>query len=139
MKLWWGKQQRQTLPVDERRWVVVDVESSGLDPTRDALLAIAVIAVQVDWPVKRMRIDAGDSCELVLRQDAASSRGNILLHGIGAQMQLAGLEPVAALQSWQRFAATSPVLAFHSAFDQTVLGRYCRRHLGGIYPIPGWI
>jgi DNA polymerase-3 subunit epsilon len=39
-------------PVDERRWVVLDVETSGLDPRRDQLLAIAAIALQVDWPAQ---------------------------------------------------------------------------------------
>ena len=31
------------------RWVMLDVETSGLDMRHDRLLAIAAIAVRVDW------------------------------------------------------------------------------------------
>ena len=33
--------------LDDSRWVVLDVESSGLDPRRDRLLAVAAVAVRV--------------------------------------------------------------------------------------------
>lgn len=127
---WWPRRRRPSARLDENRWVVVDVETSGLDPAQDALLAIAAIGVQVDWSARRMRILPGDSLELVVRPDAPSSRGNILLHGIGVGRQMSGLEPVEAMRAWQRFAADSPLLAFHAAFDQTILQRYCLRHLG---------
>ena len=68
---------------DPGRWLVVDVETSGLDAARDRLLAIAAIAVRVDWPSGRLAIVLGDSFEVVLRQEAPSTRENILLHGIG--------------------------------------------------------
>ena len=56
-------------PVNETRWVVLDVETSGLDIHRDRLLAIAAIAIRVDWASKTLRVDLGDSFEVVLRQD----------------------------------------------------------------------
>ena len=76
---------REPRPSAERsRWLVLDVESSGLDPGRDRLLAIAAIAVQVE--PGRAVIDLADSFEAVLLQSdsgAALDRENILLHGIG--------------------------------------------------------
>lgn len=127
---WWPYATATVAELDEQRWVVVDVETSGLDPARDALLAIAAIGVRVDWSSRRMRLLPGDSMELVVRPDTASSRGNILLHGIGVGRQMSGLEPAEAMQAWRRFAGRSPLLAFHAAFDQAILQRYCRRHLG---------
>ena len=128
-------------PVPEARharWVVVDVETSGLDMHRDRLLAMAAIGVRVDWAARRIDVQLADSFEVVLRQEQASSRDNILLHGIGVQSQLAGIEPVAALRAFADFVGSDPLLAFHSAFDQTLIGRHCRQHLGRALPNP-WV
>ena len=128
-------------PVPEARharWVVVDVETSGLDMHRDRLLAMAAIGVRVDWAERRIDVQLADSFEVVLRQTEASSRDNILLHGIGVQSQLAGIEPVAALRAFADFVGSDPLLAFHSAFDQTLIGRHCRQHLGRALPNP-WV
>jgi DNA polymerase-3 subunit epsilon len=40
---------RPAFVADEARWVMLDVETSGLDAARDQLLAIAAIAMEVDW------------------------------------------------------------------------------------------
>jgi len=112
------------------RWVVVDVETSGLDMHRDRLLAMAAIGLRVDWAELRIDVQLSDSFEVVLRQEQASSRDNILLHGIGVQSQLAGIDPPLALQAFADFVGNAPLLAFHSAFDQTLIGRHCRQHLG---------
>jgi len=87
--------------VDESRWVMLDVETSGLDASRDRLLAIAAIALRVDWPGKRLAINPADSFEVVLRHELASERGNILLHGIGRQRQREGAPQAAALQAFE--------------------------------------
>jgi DNA polymerase-3 subunit epsilon len=114
----------------EERWVVVDVETSGLDAARDRLLAMAAIGLRVDWPRKRLQIDTADSFEVVLGQDEASARDNILLHGIGAQRQMNGVPAREALQAFRTFVGAAPLLAFHAAFDQTLIGRYARSELG---------
>jgi len=117
----WWKRRRPHHPV---RWVVLDVETSGLDAARDRLLAIAAIAVRVDWPRRRLAVDLGDSFEVVLRQDAPSSRENILLHGIGVQRQREGVPAAQALRAFCDYAGAAPLLAFHAAFDRTLIGRY---------------
>lgn len=112
------------------RWIALDVETSGLDARRDRLLAIAAIGLRVDWAAQRLVIVPGDSFEVVLRQEVASTKDNILLHGIGAQRQRDGVEPAAALQAFAEYAGAAPLLAFHSAFDETMIGRFMRQHLG---------
>lgn len=129
---------REAFEVDERRWVMLDVETSGLDPQRDRLLAIAAIALRVDWASSRLTIVPGDSFEVVLRQEVSSSKDNILLHGIGAQRQRDGVAPEQALQAFAGFAGRSPLLAFHAAFDQTLLARFLRMYLGAPLPNP-WV
>jgi DNA polymerase III subunit epsilon len=106
------------------RWAVVDVESSGLDPRRDRLLAIAAIAVHVDAAAEAPRIALGDSFEVVLRHDdAPADKPNILLHGIGVGAQREGVPAPRALQDFEQWLAGAPLLAFHAAFDQTLIDR----------------
>ena len=63
-------------PVASGRWVVVDVESGGLDAVNDALIAIGALAVNDG------AIDLADSFEVVLRQASPSAADNIEVHGI---------------------------------------------------------
>ncbi|RZU00605.1 3'-5' exonuclease [Rivibacter subsaxonicus] len=104
------------------RWAVVDVEASGLDARRDRLLAIAAIAI--DAEAAAPRIVLGDSFEVVLRQDeVVADKPNILLHGIGVGAQRGGVPAAQALQDFERWRAGAPLLAFHAAFDQTLIAR----------------
>lgn len=99
------------------RWVVLDCESSGLDPERDRLLSLGAVAV------REGRIDHADSFGAVLRQAEASGTQNILVHGIGGDAQRAGRDPAEALGAFQRYTGDSPAVAFHAAFDRALLGR----------------
>jgi DNA polymerase-3 subunit epsilon len=123
--------------VDDARWVVLDVESSGLDASRDRLLAIAALAVRVDG--RRAAIALGDSFEIVLRSESATpDKANILVHGIGVGAQRAGVDPAEALAAFERWIGASPLLAFHAAFDQTLIGRGFGAALGRRLPNP-WL
>lgn len=113
------------------RWVVVDCESSGLDPHRDRLLSIGAVAV------REGRIDHADVFGAVLRQERASESPNILVHGIGAQQQLGGREPAPALREFAHYAARGPLVAFHAPFDETLLGRAMAA--SGIPWTPRWL
>lgn len=132
MSGWWSSWfgGRRGASVGPVRWVVLDVETSGLDARRDRLLAIAALAVYVDWTQQRLALRLGDSFEVVLRQQEVSSRDNILLHGIGVKSQLGGVDPVQALQAFEAYVADAPLLAFHSAFDEALIGRHMQLHLG---------
>lgn len=124
---------------DEGRWVVLDVESSGLDPHRDRLLALAAVAVRIKN--RRAAIDIGDSFEVVLRQSqdrVSPDRQNILLHGIGVGAQQHGVEARAALAAFAGFAGSSPLIAFHAAFDRALIERACRAQ-GLAVPGNGWL
>jgi len=112
------------LPLAELRWCVVDVETGGLDTLRDPLLSIGAVAVE------QGRIVFAHSLEIGLRQARATHAANILIHGISDSEQRAGQAPHEALLAWLEFARDSPRVAFHAAFDQTVLQREARAQLG---------
>lgn len=124
--------------VDETRWVVLDVETSGLDPARDRLLAVAAIAMRVDWQARRLAIVPGDSFEVVLRQQQASTVDNILLHGIGAQRQREGVPAGEALRALRAWCGNSPLLAFHAAFDRVLIERHAQPEMGTDWS-PPWL
>ena len=90
-------------PLDGR-WVVVDVETGGLNPRADPLLAIGAVAVSGG------AIAMAPACEVRLRQREATATDNILVHGITTGQQLAGAEAAKALLEWLEFAGGSPRL-----------------------------
>lgn len=117
-------------PRGDARWIVLDVESSGLDPKSDRLLAIAGIGLRHDG--RRLEIDLGDSFEVVLRSEGrgAVDKTNILLHGIGVGQQRAGVAPAEALQAFEQWAAGAPLIGFHVGFDREMIERAARAALG---------
>ena len=111
-------------PVPEpNRWVVLDVETTGLDPHRDRLLAIAAIAIEVGPGFTRPSIILGDSYEAVLKQEFASDKDNILVHHIGAGAQKQGRPAVEVLEEFRHWVGNSPLLAFHAPFDHAMINR----------------
>lgn len=106
------------------RIVVVDVETSGLSLSNDYLLAIGAVAIHGG------RISIADSFEVLLRQDTASDKSNILVHGIGGTAQRNGLLPAEALLAFMEYLDGAPLFAFHALFDETMLRKACRKFLG---------
>lgn len=106
------------------RYVVVDVESTGLDLNRDRLIAIGAVTVEAG------RIVLADSFEVVLRQERASAKDNILIHGIGGEAQREGIDPAEALLAFLDFLGKTPLVAFHVTFDETMIRRAMREYLG---------
>jgi len=116
-----------------RRWIVLDVETSGLNPHSDRLLAIAAVALDVSPDFERIAIVIGDSYEAVLKQDLPSSKDNILVHHIGVQAQADGRPPIEVLEGFRAWLGDCPLLAFHSAFDEAMLNRAYA--LAGLKPL----
>ena len=114
---------RLARPAGEGRWVVVDVETSGLDAMNDALISIGALGVRDG------AVDLADSFEVVLRQAAPSASANIEVHGIGGGEQLAGEDPEASLRAFLAFIGDDPLVAFHAPFDAMVLARAVRARL----------
>jgi DNA polymerase-3 subunit epsilon len=104
------------------RWLVIDCETSGLDPHRDSLLAVGAVAVRGG------RIEPADSFAAVLRQETASSPANILVHGIGADAQLAGRPIGEAIAELAAYLDGGLPVGFHAPFDAKVLARAMRGH-----------
>lgn len=119
-------------PVDSLRLVVVDVETSGLNPLQDRLLAIGAVGLS------RGLIRLQDSFEIILRQDVSSDHGNILVHGIDGTTQRSGHEHPEALSRFLAFAGKAPLVGYNSDFDRIAINRAMRAALGAA-PVNPWI
>lgn len=108
---------------EPRRWIVLDVETSGLNPHSDRLLAIAAVALEVSADFSRVSIVIGDSYEAVLKQDLPTSKDNILIHHIGAKAQSEGRLPAEVLEEFRGWVGNCPLLGFHAAFDEAMINR----------------
>ncbi len=118
-----GRRLRAT-PLALARFVAVDLETTGPRMDRDRVIAIGAVAVA------ERALAHADSYAAVLRQSAASSVDNILVHQIGGQQQLAGIDPATALLNFLEFRGASFAVAFRAEFDATVLGRELELQLG---------
>lgn len=111
------------------RWVVLDVETTGLNPHADRLLAVAAVAVRRDG--ERLVIDLADSFDAVLQHDVQQAdKENILLHGIGVAAMRSGSEPARVLREFAAWCGDAPRVGFHVAFDRAMIERTERQVLG---------
>lgn len=114
----------RTAAFDHTRFVVVDVETTGLNLLTDTLISIGAVAVV------NGRIALGDSFSVVLQQRESSRKENILIHGISGSAQREGALPADALLAFLEFLGKSPLVAFHVAFDETMIRRALGQYLG---------
>jgi DNA polymerase-3 subunit epsilon len=105
-------------------FVVVDCETTGLDRRRDHVLSIGAVRVYQNT------FALSDCFTVTLKQAVPSTRDNILLHGISATEQHAGMEPRATLLAWLDFIGKAPLVGFHAAFDRAMLHKALHQHLG---------
>ena len=120
------------VPFGAQRVLVLDVESSGLDPFADRLLSIGAIEVNAGV----IRFDS--AFEVLLRQERASADENILIHYIGGSAQLAGREPADGLLDFLHVAGKGPLVAFHADFDRVLIERAMKAALG-VTPGSAWL
>lgn len=106
------------------RWVVVDVETGGLDPRADPLLSIGAVEIRGG------HLNLGAGYEVRLKQASVTPHDNILVHGLTDTLQRSGLPPREALLGFAEFAAASPRVAFHAAFDRDALNTAFEKELG---------
>lgn len=106
------------------RIVVVDVETTGLSLADDHLIAIGAVGIHAG------RIVYADSFDVLLRQEVASDKANILVHGIGGTAQRSGLPPQEALLAFLEYLDGAPLFAFHVAFDETMLRKAFKKFIG---------
>ncbi|MFG6203828.1 3'-5' exonuclease [Pseudomonas retamae] len=108
----------------EQRWVVLDLETTGLNLNKDRVLSIGAVVIEDG------AIDFAQQFERTLQCRELKLSPSVLIHGLAPSAIAAGSDPAEALLELMEFIGDSPVLAFHAPFDQHMLGRALKEHLG---------
>ena len=108
----------------EQRWVVLDLETTGLNLHKDRVLSIGAVVIEDG------AIDFAQQFERTLQCRELKISPSVLIHGLAPSAIAAGSDPAEALLDLMEFIGDSPVLAFHAPFDQHMLGRALKEHLG---------
>lgn len=107
-----------------QRWVVVDLETSGLNLNRDQVLSIGAVVIEDG------AVDFSQLFERTLQRTQTKISPSVLIHGLGPGALAAGSDPAEALLDFMAFVGDSPLLAFHAPFDQHMLCRALKDSLG---------
>ena len=108
------------------RFVVLDTETTGLDPRRDRIITIGAVAV-VDGEIL-----LDDSFEVLLRM--AYNNSSLTVHGITRDEAAAGMEEREALTLFLHYLGDGVIVGHHIGHDIQALNCACERHFGTTMP-----
>ena len=116
-------------PVGEIPLLAVDVETTGLDPRRDRVLAVGFV------PVDGARIVLGGAGSMLVRADVSGGDDDgvgqsATVHGITDDSLIGGMEVADVLDRLFDAAAGRVLLAHYSPIEVDFLGALCRRVYG---------
>lgn len=114
-------------PVDELPLLAVDVETTGLDPRRDRVLAIGFV------PVDGRRIVLGGAGSAVVRSEYDDDDGvgqSATVHGLTDDLVAEGVPVAEALDLLFDALTGRVLLAHYSRIETGFLGAMCRRAFG---------
>ena len=107
-------------PPGEVRFVVLDTETTGLDPRRDRLITIGAVAV---WGGE---ILLEDSFEVMLK--LAYNNSSVTVHGITRDEAIGGMEEADALAMFLDYLRDGVIVGHHIGHDIEALNCACERH-----------
>ncbi len=109
-------------PIEQVRFVVLDSETTGLDPRKDRIVTIGAIAVL------NHEILIEDSFEALLKVQYNSSA--VTVHGVTRDESLAGLDEPEALDQFLRYLGNGIIVGHHIAHDVNTFNAGYERHFG---------
>lgn len=113
---------REDSPVSSVRFVVLDSETTGLNPERDRLISIGAVAVV------NGEILLEDSYEALLKVDFNTS--SVTVHGITRDEGRAGMDEPEALLEFLGYLKDGVIVGHHIGHDVATFNAGYRRHFG---------
>ena len=113
---------RDDAPISQVRFVVLDSETTGLDPRNDRLITIGAVAV-IDGDIV-----IEDSFDSLIRLSENTSA--VTVHGITRDESLKGVEEPEALEGFLEYLRDGVIVGHHIGHDIATLDAACTRHWG---------
>lgn len=110
-------------------FVVLDVETTGLNLKRDHIISLGAIRIS------RLTIRPCDTLQQIW-QSPASVGESALVHGLTDEQLQRGLAPDEALSEFFHFAQGAQLVAHHATIEQHFLNRACLEYHGSAYTAP---
>jgi DNA polymerase-3 subunit epsilon len=113
---------RDDTPVDDVRFVVLDSETTGLNPRTDRLITIGAVAVQGG------EILLNDAFDALVRVPENTSA--VTVHGVTRDESRAGLEEPEALERFLGYVRDGVIVGHHIGHDIATFDAAYERHWG---------
>lgn len=109
-------------PISQVRFVVLDLETTGLNPATDAIVTIGAVSVVAG------DIMLGDSFAELLQ--VAQNTSAVMVHGVTRDQGLHGVAEPVALERFLEFLKDGVIVGHHIGHDITAINTACARHWG---------
>jgi len=109
-------------PVDQVRFVVLDCETTGLNPVTDRIITIGAVAMQDG------EILLEDSFESLLK--LSRNTASVTVHGVTRDESRAGIEEQQALETFLEYLKDGVIVGHHIGHDIASLDAGYERHWG---------
>jgi DNA polymerase-3 subunit epsilon len=107
-------------PIDQVRFVVLDTETTGLDPRKDSIITIGAVSVIAG------EILLDDSFEALLK--ISHNTSSVTVHGITRDEGRQGFDESQALELFLEYLRDGVIVGHHIGHDVTALSVACQRH-----------
>ncbi|WP_151641359.1 exonuclease domain-containing protein [Corynebacterium sp. 11A] len=121
--------QNPRTPLDEAELLAVDIETTGLDPKKDAMLSIGWV------PVRGRRIHLGEAGYMLIKQDRSVGTSATLHHLTDTQLAT-GYSPREALEAFLPRLAGTTMLVHFAPIEQRFLSALCEQEFGASLTVP---
>ena len=108
----------------ETRFVVMDLETTGLNIHKDQVIAVGAVVIQNN------EIQIIESFERTIYRELNGVDDTVLIHGISPEEIANGESAEDVLSEFMKYSGECVFLAYHAPFDQGMLSRALKRDLG---------
>jgi DNA polymerase-3 subunit epsilon len=109
-------------PVDQVRFVVLDSETTGLNPATDRIITIGAVAVIAG----EIRLDDGFAALVKIAKNTSA----VTVHGVTRDQALEGVDEAVALERFLDYLGDGVIVGHHIGHDIATLDVALERHWG---------